>query len=291
MCGMLERSCPLLACPRCRGAQLIVSEENITCAAGDFSGEVLDGIPILLAEGAPTERYEADRTGPLGLLAEFGVMFNSETHADRLLGSTPPERCLSVGEGTGEYILALAAKHPAVDFWAIDLELQRLRRARALQDLLGIHNVTFLCADAEVLPFVDGSFDVVFERGTFHIVSDRERHLEELVRIGTSKLLLTEMANGRWFLRNWQLAAALSRATRRGEIDLKWPKLTHDHLLAVGALHGPAKFLEHLGRHGFESQVVWHDLWLRRSYTQEYHNVLARHSASFGLIATRAIGS
>lgn len=288
---MLERASPLLACPRCRAAQLPLSEERIACAACDFSGEVIDRILILLAAGEPSERYEDDRTGSFGLLAEFGVMFNGETHADRLLGTSPPKRCLSVGEGTGEYVLALAAKHPSVDFWAIDLELQRLRRARALQDLLGIHNVTFVCADAEALPFVDGSFDVVFERGTFHIISDRERHLAELVRIGTSKLLLTEMANGRWFLRNWRLAAALSRATRRGEIDLKWPKLTHEHLRAVDALHGPTEFLEHLGRHGFESNVVWHDLWLRRSYTREYHNVLARHSASFGLLASRAVRS
>lgn len=66
-------------------------------------------------------------------------------------------RILDLGCGTGWASRALAAQYPDSLVVGVDLSEAMLRRARA-----GGGRQVFVCADAEVLPFAPGSFDLVF---------------------------------------------------------------------------------------------------------------------------------
>jgi ubiquinone/menaquinone biosynthesis C-methylase UbiE len=74
---------------------------------------------------------------------------------------TPPARALDVGTGTGAGALWLAREFPAARVTGVDISEAMIERARAKlpEDLAG--RVDFLVADAERLPFADGSFDLV----------------------------------------------------------------------------------------------------------------------------------
>lgn len=58
----------------------------------------------------------------------------------------------------------------------LELGAQRLTES-------GVCNVSFQEGDAEALPLVDGSFDLVFCRGSMHHFADPKRAIDEMVRV------------------------------------------------------------------------------------------------------------
>lgn len=90
------------------------------------------------------------------------------------------ERLLDVAAGNGNASLAAARRHAEVvstDYVAVLLERGR---ARASADGLAIE---FREADAEALPFADGSFDVVLSTFGVMFTPDQERAAAELRRV------------------------------------------------------------------------------------------------------------
>ena len=89
------------------------------------------------------------------------------------------ERVLDVGTGTGALALALA---PHVrEVVAVDVDAERLERARTLAE--GHSNVEILEADAAQLPFELGEFDLVCERAVLHHVPRPELVVAEMTRV------------------------------------------------------------------------------------------------------------
>jgi ubiquinone/menaquinone biosynthesis C-methylase UbiE len=87
------------------------------------------------------------------------------------------ERALDVGTGAGALALALA---PLVaEVVGVDVEPALLEHARERAP----ENATFLEADATVLPFADGSFDLSGTLRTLHHVRRPELVLSELARV------------------------------------------------------------------------------------------------------------
>ena len=79
-----------------------------------------------------------------------------ETGLDRL--SSPPARVLDVGTGTGAVARFVAARLPEAEIEGIDVSERMIDEARRLTDA---PRVRFRVADAQKLPFPDGSFDLV----------------------------------------------------------------------------------------------------------------------------------
>jgi len=73
----------------------------------------------------------------------------------------PPSRVLDVGTGTGAAALWLAREFPEARVTGLDISEAMIKQARAkLPDELS-RRVDFVVADAERLPFPNGSFDLV----------------------------------------------------------------------------------------------------------------------------------
>ena len=79
-----------------------------------------------------------------------------ETGLDRL--SSPPARVLDVGTGTGAVARLVAARLPEAEIEGVDVSERMIDEARRLTDA---PRVRFRVADAQKLPFPDGSFDLV----------------------------------------------------------------------------------------------------------------------------------
>jgi trans-aconitate methyltransferase len=235
----------------------------------------------VLSDVGPAEPYvEGDDL--FRLLETFGRYHNATTFAEACIRRHGFRRVLSVGEGNGEYVLALARKLPDAEFVAFDLDPSRAARAERLRAFLGIPNAYFYVADALRMPFRAGAFDFVYERGVFHILPDKERHLAELERLGPAVILVTEMANGWWYLANWRVCQLIARALG-GRVDLTTHRQTVAHLRRIDGYHGWRHYRDWFSRHRMIARPIWHDVFVRRSYHTQFPAALGAVSAAFGL--------
>jgi ubiquinone/menaquinone biosynthesis C-methylase UbiE len=65
----------------------------------------------------------------------------------------------------------------------IDMTPEMLAKARAAAAELGAENVEFVEAEAEALPFPNGSFDVVVSNGVIDLIPDKDAVFAELFRV------------------------------------------------------------------------------------------------------------
>ncbi|HLY85524.1 MAG TPA: methyltransferase domain-containing protein [Gaiellaceae bacterium] len=96
----------------------------------------------------------------------------------------PGERVLDLGSGAGTDSLVAAqmvGERGAVS--GIDMTPQMLVKARAAAEATGATNVEFVEAEAERLPFADGSFDVVISNGVIDLIPDKEAVFSEIFRV------------------------------------------------------------------------------------------------------------
>src|SRR5205085_10194336 len=98
--------------------------------------------------GSGDERIDPDRREHLAPLAAA---------CDRLPDA--PERILELGTGTGAGARMLAQRFPGAEIDAVDLSPAMLESAQARP----VERVRFAVADANSLPFEDGSFDLVVQ--------------------------------------------------------------------------------------------------------------------------------
>ena len=80
-------------------------------------------------------------------------------------------------------MVAAAMAGPTGRVVGIDVTSEMLERAKQNLAGAGFANVTFQKAGGEVLPFPDGSFDVVVSNGVFNLVPDKLKALEEVFRV------------------------------------------------------------------------------------------------------------
>ena len=101
-------------------------------------------------------------------------------HLVEVAAVSPGERVLDVATGTGHVALAAARRSAVVsgiDYVPSLIDIARLRAAA--EDL----TVDFRLADAEDLPYADGSFDVVLSSIGVMFAADHARAARELVRV------------------------------------------------------------------------------------------------------------
>ena len=79
-----------------------------------------------------------------------------EAGLDKL--AAPPRRVLDLGTGTGAVARLVAERYPEAEVVGADIAAQMIEEARRLTDS---SRVTYQVADAQKLPFADGSFDLI----------------------------------------------------------------------------------------------------------------------------------
>jgi arsenite methyltransferase len=95
-------------------------------------------------------------------------------------------RVLDLGSGAGTDSLAAAQMvGPEGSVTAIDMPPDMLAKASTAATEMGATNVDFVEAEAEAerLPFADGSFDVVISNGVIDLVPDKDAVSSELFRV------------------------------------------------------------------------------------------------------------
>ncbi|HYZ79261.1 MAG TPA: methyltransferase domain-containing protein [Gaiellaceae bacterium] len=96
----------------------------------------------------------------------------------------PGEAVLDLGSGAGtDSLVAAEMVGREGRVTGIDMTPEMLDRARAAAAELEAENVEFVEAEAERLPFPDGSFDVVISNGVIDLIPDKDAVFAELYRV------------------------------------------------------------------------------------------------------------
>lgn len=96
------------------------------------------------------------------------------------------ERVLDLGSGAGtDSLIAAQMVGPGGRVTGIDMTPQMLAKARAAAAEMNAANVEFVEADAERLPFVEESFDVVISNGVIDLIPDKDAVFSEIQRVLT----------------------------------------------------------------------------------------------------------
>ena len=107
-----------------------------------------------------------------------GVLLSPTTLAKRLPLHSGC-RALEIGAGSGHYSVAVGAKCRRLIL--LDLQPEMLRKARARRNMT--RRIDGIAANASMLPFRTGSFDVVYMVTVFGEVSRQDEMLAEIRRV------------------------------------------------------------------------------------------------------------
>jgi ubiquinone/menaquinone biosynthesis C-methylase UbiE len=121
---------------------------------------------------APAGRYDAiSRT-----------IADAIEHAVERLSPRAGERILDLATGTGWASRVVAQRFPGVSVTGADIAEQMLEHARAAAAMAKL-DIEYRHADAERLPFADGSFDALLSTFGVMFASNQERAAAEIARV------------------------------------------------------------------------------------------------------------
>jgi SAM-dependent methyltransferase len=93
-------------------------------------------------------------------------------------------RVLDLGSGAGtDSLVAAQMVGPEGSVTGIDMTPEMLAKARTAAAEMGATNVDFVEAEAERLPFPDGSFDIVISNGVIDLIPDKDAVFSQLFRM------------------------------------------------------------------------------------------------------------
>ena len=122
---------------------------------------------------------------------------------------------LEIGSGTGYFSLNLVQIGVIERLTATDISPGMLKRLAATAEALGLEGVSTVTTEAEVLPFADESFDLVFGHAVLHHIPDLDRAAAEFMRVlrpgGTLVFCGEPSANGDQ-IAAWPKRAAVAAA-------------------------------------------------------------------------------
>lgn len=178
---------PPFACPVCHGP-LVVEPLAMRCDACHESYRFEHGFPVLIAqrfidEFKETEQHfhdELSESALSGSVAGRNSVFHRQFERP-MLNLPDKSAVLEVACGTRVDGIEIVRSGKLVT--SIDLSPDAVEHAKHLADQNGADAIRFAAADAEHLPFTDGSFDAVFVAASFHHFPNQPAALRELKRV------------------------------------------------------------------------------------------------------------
>ena len=180
-----QAAASILVCPSCRSASLPASDKTMICpacaTAFPMVGPMRDLRKDRVADTAlDLESYDAHHDVTL---ASAEILFRHYEARLHRLGPGTKGKALEIGAGTGNLTLGLAQKAEFSELWITDLSPRFLQR---LVDRIGasgsIDRIKPCLLDANALPFLDGSFDVIVGHSVLHHLLDFESTLRDTYR-------------------------------------------------------------------------------------------------------------
>lgn len=113
----------------------------------------------------------------------------SESHAhgsdlkELLMGLSPNDEQVALDIATGGGHVAKTIAPFVKTVYVTDLTPQMLSAARTHLLSASVHNAVYICADAEALPFLDGTFDIVTCRIAPHHFPHPDQFVREVARV------------------------------------------------------------------------------------------------------------
>jgi ubiquinone/menaquinone biosynthesis C-methylase UbiE len=101
------------------------------------------------------------------------------------------EKVLETSAGTGDNFRFL---NKGAKYFAVDISLNMLKKAKSHSTRWGLETIPVHC-EAEVLPFPDDFFDVVYHCGGINFYNDKGKAIKEMIRVakpGTTLLIVDE---------------------------------------------------------------------------------------------------
>lgn len=177
------------------------------------------------------------------------------TEALSLLVAARPRHVLEIGCGTGAFAGRLAAELPDSGVVAVD-------QSARFVELTASRGVEARVADAEELPFADGSFDAVAALWMLYHVADLHRALDEVRRVLRPGGVLVAVTNGDAHVAGLRVAAGgepviTQFSSENGERTLRrhFDEVTRDDLLTRAFFPDRATALAYL--ESSEESVAW----------------------------------
>lgn len=188
----------ILRCPSC-GGPLRPSAEGLACERCARMHPIVDGIPILLPEGARAQVDEHEHAYQAGDAYELGKDENrawleiglaKRDLVGRLLHGHTARASLDVGCGDWGFHHDVVRGLGSELSVAGDISLKLVRHARMAAAAPGrVHHVVF---SAEALPFRDGVFDLAYCSEVLEHVDRPDHALAEIARVGRGgRVILT----------------------------------------------------------------------------------------------------
>ena len=157
--------------------------------------------------GTTAQTYDDWFRTPLGRVCD-----NLEKHALSRALPTPKsgDRLLDAGCGTGHFSAFFAERGFEVTGADVSPEMIEIARQKT------IPKATFQLADITALPFKDESFDVVTAITVLEFIPEREKALQEMIRVlrvgGTLIIAVLNEASPLAYLRRWKGSATFKNA-------------------------------------------------------------------------------
>ena len=144
------------------------------------------------------------------------------------------ERVLNIGCGDGPQAVVYAGRYR--EMVGVDINCLRLESSKKLIEDLGIKNYSTICANVELIPLPDKSFDKAIAIDIIEHVNNPEKFCHEAFRLikDGGKLLVTFPAMHDNYTRFFSLVGKyVLRRKHQDKIDSNWDPDKHNHDYSV----------------------------------------------------------